>query len=82
MQLVTSAIRNNLSYVFFSDLGEIAMKSIYESIHIKMSFRQFNDYVNENNHDFQFILYDGMTTAMDRIKIVKAKQYDNMKMLK
>jgi len=57
------------------------MKAIYESIHIKMSFRQFNDFVNEHNHDYQFVLYDGMISNKDRIKLVKAKQYENMKII-
>ena len=79
-QLVSSAIRNNLSYVFFSDLGEVAMKAIFESIHIKMNFRQFNNYTNEHNHDYQFILYDGMSQDRERIKIVRAKEFKNLKM--
>lgn len=77
--LVSSGIRNNLSYVFFSDLGETALRAIYESIHVKYNFRKFDEFVNENNHDYQFILYDGMISGKDRIKVIKATEYKDLK---
>ena len=76
-QLTSSSVRNNLDYIFFSDLSEIGLKAIYESIHVKYSFKEFNNFVNENNHSYQFILNDSRTQNKDeRLKIVKAKQYN------
>ena len=80
-QLVSSSIRNNLSYVFINDLGQIALKAIYESIHINMSFKEFIQYVDENNTDYKFIFYDGMIQSKNRLSLVKAKMYDNLKMV-
>jgi hypothetical protein len=82
-QLCSSAIRNNLDYVIFSDLGEIATKAIYESIHIPLNFKQFKEYINDNNHNYQFIMYDGRTqNRNERLKIIKAKMFDELKLLK
>ena len=80
-QLCSSSIRNNLDYVFFSDLGEIALKAIYDSIHLPFNFKTFQKYVDDNNHSYQFIMYDGRTSnRADRLKIVKAKNYENLTM--
>ena len=81
-QLVCPAIRSNASYIFFSDLGFSSLKAIYELVHFRMSFKKFNDFVDENNHNFQFIFYDGMISDKDKIKIVKAKQYNNLEIKK
>ena len=81
--LINSSIRNNLDYIIFSDLGEMALKAIYESIHIKMTFKQFQEFVNENNNNYQFIIYNSRTqNRNDRISIIKAKTYDKIKLLK
>ena len=82
-QLCSSAIRNNLDYVFISDLGEIALKSIYDSIHLSTSFKEFQKYVDTNNINYQFILYDGRTQdRKERLKLVKAIVYEDLKMEK
>lgn len=82
-QLCSSSIRNNLDYVIFSDLGEIATKAIYESIHIPLNFKEFKQYINDNNHDYQFIMYDGKTqNRNERLKVIKAKIFDSLKLLK
>lgn len=82
-QLCSSSIRNNLDYVIFSDLGEIALKAVYDSIHIPYNFRKFEEYVNVNNHDYQFIMYDSRTqNRNERLKVIKAKIFDSLKLLK
>ena len=80
-QLISSSIRNNLDIVIFSDLGEVALRAIYESIHIPFNFKTFQKFVDENNHNYQFILYNGrIQDKKERLKIVKAKEYLNLKM--
>ena len=81
-QLVSSSIRNNLSYVLINDLGETALKAIYESIHIKFSFREFQEFVNEHNNDYTFILYDGVSQKKDeRLKLVRGDILNNLKIV-
>ncbi len=81
-QLVSSSIRNNLSYVLINDLGEQALRSIWESLHVKYSFREFQEFVNEYNNNYTFILYDGITQKKDeRLKLVKADLLENLKLV-
>ena len=81
--LCSSSIRNNLDTVFFSDLGETALHAVYDSIHLQFNFKAFQKYVNENNHDFQFIMYDSRCKDKnERLKIVKAIEYKNLKLEK
>ncbi len=80
-QLVSSSIRNNLSYIFINDLGQIALKSIYESLHIKLSYKEFQDYIDENNNNYQFIFYNGMTQDKNRLSLVRAKEFTNLKLV-
>ena len=77
-QLVSSSIRNNLSYIFINDLGYIALRAIYESIHIKMSYKEFQNYVDDNNNDFQFIFYNGMIQSKERLFLVRATELKNL----
>ena len=80
-QLISSSIRNNLDIVIFSDLGEIALRAIYESIHLPFNFKTFKKFVDENNNNYQFILYNGRTQdKKERLKIIKAKEYSNLRM--
>ncbi len=47
-----------------------------------MAFKEFVSFINDNTTDYKFILYDNKSQTAkecDRFKIVKAKQYDNMK---
>ena len=80
--LCNSTIRGNVDYWVFSDLSEIGLRAIYESIHIPYSYRQFDEFVNEHNHDYQFIMYDSRTQKRDeRLKIIKAKMYNNLQLV-
>ena len=82
-QLISSAIRNNLDYIFYSDLGELALRAIYESIHIPYSFKDFQRFTDDNNNNYQFIFYDGRTqNKNERLKIIKAQEYNEIKMIK
>ena len=53
-QVVGTIIRNNLDYIIWSDCGEIAIKSIYEATHLGMNFKEFKEFTDINNHDYQF----------------------------
>ena len=80
-QIVGTIIRNNLDYILFSDLGEITTKAIYEATHLGMNYKEFKEFVNKNNHNYQFILYDGRTQdRKERLKIIRAREYNNLKL--
>jgi energy-coupling factor transporter ATP-binding protein EcfA2 len=81
--LCSSSIRNNLDGIFFSDLGETALRAIYDSLHVNMNFKLFNEYINENNTNYQFIYYNGREPdKKKRLNIVKAKIFENLKLIK
>lgn len=80
--LTSSSIRNNIDYFIFSQLGEQSLKSVYESIHVEMNFKNFQKFVQENNHSYQFILYDSRTQEKEeRLKIIKAKELENLQLI-
>ena len=79
--VVGTIIRNNLDYIIFSDMGILSLKTIYDCIHTGYSFNEFKDYVDNNNHSYQFILYDSRTqNRNERLKIIKAKEYNSLKL--
>ena len=64
-------------------MGEIGLHAIYDSIHLPYNFKTFQQFVDTNNHDYQFIMYDSREpNKKDRIKIVKAKEFNNLKLQK
>jgi len=47
-----------------------------------MKFESFKDFINDNTTDYKFIVYDNTSQSQDeneRLKVVKAVLYDNMK---
>ena len=82
-QIVGTIIRNNLDYIMFSDLGEIAMKALYEATLLGMNFKEFKEFTDRNNQNYQFILYDGRTQdRKERLKVIRAKEFNNLKLEK
>ena len=79
--LISPAIRSNIDYLFWSDLNETGLKAVYESITIKQSFKNFVQFVEEHNHSYQFMFFNGKENdKTKRFKIVKASEYQNLKM--
>ncbi len=79
-QLISSSIRNNLDLIFFSDMGEVGLRAIYDCIHLPFNFKTFQKFVDENNHNYQFILYNGrIQDKNERLKLVKAKIFRELK---
>ena len=79
--LISPAIRYNIDYLFWSDLNETGLKAIFESITVNINFKSFVEYVNEHNHDYQFMFYYGKENdKKKRLNIVKSSIYDNLKM--
>jgi len=71
--LISSSIRNNLDYIFFSDIGYIQIEALYEVISVNIDKQTFKSFIDENNNNYQFILYDSREKMKkDRLKIVKA----------
>lgn len=82
-QVVGTIIRNNLDYIIWSDCGEIAIKSIYEATHLGMNFKEFKEFTDINNHDYQFIMYDGrVQDRKERLKVIKSTEFKNLKLKK
>ena len=80
-QIVGTIIRNNLDYIIYSDLGEIALKAVYEATHLGMNFKEFKEFTDINNHDYQFIMYDGrVQDRKERLKVIKATEYKSLKL--
>ena len=73
--MISTKVRGNINYLFLSDINEEILKQIKEIIMLpKMNMKEFYNYVNKNNHSFQFIFYDNLTREKDqRLKIVKAR---------
>ena len=77
--ICSSSIRNNIDYFFISQLGEPALRSVYDNICINMSYKNFEKFVDENNHSYQFLFYDARTQdRKQRLKIVKAKEFSKL----
>jgi len=82
-ELISSSIRSNIDYLFFSDLNEQALMAIYQSIHVPMNFRKFNEFVDLNNTNYQFIFYSSKEPDKSkRLSVVKAKIFNNLKLEK
>lgn len=75
--LFTSSIRGNINYVFFNDLNYEGEDAIYKTIHIPFKYNEFHNFIDNNNDDYKFIMYDNNEkNKKERIKIVKAKILD------
>ena len=82
-ELISSSIRSNIDYLFFSDLNEQALMACYQSIHIPYNFRTFQRYVDDNNTNYQFIFYNSKEPDKSKkLSIVKAKIYNSLKLEK
>ena len=47
------------------------------------TFKEFKEFTDINNHDYQFILYDGRTQdRKERLKVIKATEFKNLKLKK
>ena len=81
-ELISSSIRSNIDYLFWSDLNEQALISVYQSIHIPINFKTFQKFVDDNNTNYQFIYYNSKEpNKKDRIKIVKSRVFENLKLV-
>lgn len=81
-ELISSSIRSNIDYLFWSDLNEQALISVYQSIHLPINFKTFQKFVDNNNTNYQFIFYNSKESdKKKRIKIVKSKIFENLKLV-
>ena len=74
--------RTNIDYLAFRKVENTYKKTLYNMINTKMKFDQFKEFINENTTDYKFIVYDNTSQSKDeqeRLKVVKAVLYDNMK---
>ena len=81
-QLISSSIRSNIDYLFCGDLNEQGIQAIYQCIHTPLNYKQFLQYVDKNNINYQFIFYS--SKEMDkklRLKICKSRMFNNLQLL-
>ena len=56
------------------------MKGVYWTSN-KKDHKEFKEFVDKNNHNYQFILYDGRTQdRKERLKIIRGREYNNLKL--
>ena len=60
-KIVDSSIRSNLDYCFVNELSYEGMEAIHKSIQIPYSLKEFRSYIYNNNDDYQFIMFDGLS---------------------
>jgi len=70
--VVSTAIRNNLDNILFNDLNKIAEQALYECMHIPFKYNDLHKFVDDNNNNYQFIMYDNSANKKERLKIIKA----------
>jgi len=81
--LITTSIRSNIDYLFFSDLNEQGLRAIYESTSLPIKFNFFIDLVNKYNTDYKFFYYNSKESDKNkRLKLIKAMIYENLKIIK
>ena len=80
--LCSSSVRNNIDALIWSDLGDIALRSIYESIAVSFSWKEFKKFTQDNNHSYNFIMYDSRTqNKKERLKIIRARELKELKLI-
>ena len=63
--------------VFFNDLNFQAEEAILQSIHVPFKYQEFHKFIDDNNSDYTFIMYDNCEKdKKQRIKLVKAKMLE------
>ena len=80
-KIVDTSIRSNLDYCFVNELSYEGMEAIHKSIQIPYSLKEFRSYIYNNNDDYQFIMFDGLSKKKERIKLVKSKLIKNLKFI-
>lgn len=81
--LISSSIRSNIDYCIWSDLNEQGLRAIYESIAIPINFKQFLYLVNKYNTEYKFFYYTSKeSNKNERMKLIKAKMFNNLKLIK
>ena len=82
-ELISSSIRSNIDYLFWSDLNQQALMAIYQSIHVPLNFKKFEEFVNEYNTNYKFIFYNiKEADKVKRLSIVRATEFSNLKLQK
>ena len=79
---LSPTIRTNIDYLAFRKVENTYKKTLWNIWNTGMAFPKFKDYVDQNTTDYKFILYDNTSQSKDdteRIKVVKAVLYDNLK---
>ena len=71
--IVSTWVRQNIDMLFFSDVNLNVIDLIYDCISIPQDKKEFREFVNENNTNYQFIYYNAREwDRKNRIGIVKA----------
>ncbi len=72
--VVSASIRNNIDFLFFSDINIQALKIIYEIVYTDLDFKSFFKLIDNINNNYTFILYDNHTKdKFKRWSLVKSE---------
>jgi len=75
-KVVSTIVRNNLDLIFLNELTYSNELSLYEAMHVDFKYNEFHNFVNNHNENHVFILYDSNANKKDRIKLVRAENFD------
>lgn len=71
--IVSTSVRQNIDIIFFSDVNLNVIDLIYDCISIPNDKKEFREFVNSNNTNYQFIYYNAReSNRNNRIGITKA----------
>ncbi|KAL4463812.1 hypothetical protein ABPG74_005749 [Tetrahymena malaccensis] len=70
--ILNGLIRNNIDYLFFSELNQTTLESMYECINTELDKREFYKFIRENTRDNQFVFYN-LHDDDNKLKVVKAE---------
>lgn len=75
-------IRANFDILMYNELNETALKAIHESFHMPFSYQNLKEFTNYilDNTDHTFICYNKSNKRKERLKLVKAELYKDIKL--
>ena len=78
-------IRSNVDYMFFSDVSNDSLEPLYYCLSTRQlfkNFKEFAEYVDNNNDNYQFIFYNNREhNKKRRIILIKAQLLNNLKFI-
>jgi len=81
--LIWTQVRNNIDYLFISDVNYNMIECLYDVMSIPMTKQEFREYLLNNNTEYTFLFYNWKEKNRDeRLKLTRAKLYEKIKFVK